>query len=251
MKQAEVFRNKEFGEIRIIEVDGKYLFSGVDVARALGYRNTRDAIIRHCKGVVKHDGVSETKNQHGTITRQTVPMSFIPEGDVYRLIAHSKLPTAEKFERWVFDEVLPCIRKHGGYMTPSLSEQVCADPTLIYQLAAAIVQEQNRNGMLQEELMKIKPKAAYYDAFINPGDCTNIRTTAKELNIPEKMFTAFLISHGYLYRAPAGNLLPYAKPGNNELFIVRDFYCRAGLSCYTLITPQGKDLFRHLRDQIC
>lgn len=74
---------------------------------ALGYSNTRDALNRHCKGVVKRDGVSVTTNQHGTSTSQTVEMSFIPEGDVYRLACNSKLPSAEKFERRVFDEVLP------------------------------------------------------------------------------------------------------------------------------------------------
>ena len=91
------------------------LFCGKDVAKALGYENPRDAIRRHCRGVVKRDGVSKTTNQHGVTTEQVTQMSFIPEGDLYRMITHSKLPAAERFEKWVFDEVLPTIRKTGGY----------------------------------------------------------------------------------------------------------------------------------------
>lgn len=115
-----VFNNADFGEIRTLEENGTVLFGGTDVAKALGYSNPHDAISRHCKGVVKREGVSRTTNQHGVTTEQTVEMSFIPEGDVYRLIVRSKLPTAEHFESWVFDEVLPSIRKTGEYkITPA------------------------------------------------------------------------------------------------------------------------------------
>ena len=114
-QQLQVFNHEQFGDVRIIEEDGKVLFCGKDVAKALGYENPRDAIRRHCRGVVKRDGVSKTTNQHGVTTEQVTQMSFIPEGDLYRLITHSKLPAAERFEKWVFDEMLPTIRKTGGY----------------------------------------------------------------------------------------------------------------------------------------
>ena len=114
MEEMQVFRNEQFGEVRTIEENGKPLFCGSDVARALGYSNPHDAIGRHCRGVVKREGVSKTTNQHGVTTEQIVEMSFIPEGDVYRLIARSKLPSAERFERWIFDEVLPSIRESIG-----------------------------------------------------------------------------------------------------------------------------------------
>ena len=114
-QQLQVFNHEQFGDVRIIEEDGRVLFCGKDVAKALGYENPRDAIRRHCRGVVKRDGVSKTTNQHGVTTEQVTQMSFIPEGDLYRLITHSKLPAAERFEKWVFDEVLPTIRKTGGY----------------------------------------------------------------------------------------------------------------------------------------
>lgn len=104
---------------------GKIMFCGADVAKALGYSNSRDALTRHCKsdGVVKHDVVSKTTNQYGKTTEQVVEMKFITEGNVYRLITHSKLPEAERFEAWVFDEVLPTIRKHGAYMTDNTLEK--------------------------------------------------------------------------------------------------------------------------------
>jgi len=231
----EVFRNEEFGSVRIIEEDGKYLFCGNDVAKALGYSNAPDALNRHCRAIVKRDSPISGKIQ---------AINFIPEGDVYRLIVHSKLPTAEKFEKWVFDEVLPTIRKHGAYMTDSLLEQVARDPQTIYLLAETLIQERLRGDRLEAELVEARPKAAYFDAFVDPADCTNIRTTAKQLQIPERRFTRFLQEQGFMYRCPAGALMPYNKPSNRGLFIVRDFCKNGHKGAYTLITPSGKDLFR-------
>lgn len=114
MNEVKIFENEEFGKVRtLIEGEDKVLFCGTDIARALGYSNPWDAIKRHCKvdGIVKHEGVTTTVNQYGTVTDQVNEMTFVTEGNVYRLIAHSKLPSAEKFESWVFDEVLPTIRK--------------------------------------------------------------------------------------------------------------------------------------------
>lgn len=106
--KIKIFENEEFGKIRTMkEANGSVVFCGSDIAKALGYRNVSDALIRHCRGIVKHD----------TLTNGGVQaLSFIPEGDVYRLVAHSRLPSAEKFESWIFDEVLPTIRKTGGYV---------------------------------------------------------------------------------------------------------------------------------------
>lgn len=105
--ELEIFSSEEFGQVRTIVINNNPYFCASDVAKALGYSNTRDAVSRHCKGVVK----SDIPTNSGV---QTV--SFIPEGDIYRLIMKSKLPSAEKFESWVVDEVLPTIRKTGGYV---------------------------------------------------------------------------------------------------------------------------------------
>lgn len=105
MNELKIFNNDEFGQVRTVNIDGKPYFVGKDVANALGYSNPRDAISRHCKGVVKRDSFKEGGQ----------PIAFIPEGDMYRLITHSKMKSAERFENWVFDEVLPDIRKTGSY----------------------------------------------------------------------------------------------------------------------------------------
>lgn len=104
----KIFENDEFGQIRTLkEESGKIVFCGSDVAKALGYRSPKDAISAHCKGAVKHRLPTSGGTQE---------IKFIPEGDVYRLVAHSRLPSAEKFESWIFDEVLPSIRRTGGYV---------------------------------------------------------------------------------------------------------------------------------------
>lgn len=109
MNELQFFNSEEFGEIRTIEIDGKPYFVGTDVAKALGYSNPRKAILDHCKGVTKRDTPTSSGIQS---------MSYINEGDLYRLIIKSKLPSAEKFESWVMDEVLPIIRKTGSYQKP-------------------------------------------------------------------------------------------------------------------------------------
>ena len=109
MNELQFFNSEEFGEIRTIEIDGKPYFVGTDVAKALGYSNPRKAILDHCKGVTKRDTPTSSGIQS---------MSYINEGDLYRLIMKSKLPSAEKFESWVMDEVLPIIRKTGSYQKP-------------------------------------------------------------------------------------------------------------------------------------
>ena len=114
-----VFSNPAFGKVRTIYQDGKIYFVASDVAKALGYANTRDAVARHCRGVVKRD-IPTT----GGIQK----MSVIPEGDIYRLATHSKLPTAEMFEAWVFDEVLPSIRKTGTYSVKQVIPKLTPQP---------------------------------------------------------------------------------------------------------------------------
>lgn len=108
LNELQIFQNEEFGQVRTVDIDGKMYFVGKDVANALGYSNPRDAISRHCKGVVKHDSFKEGGQE----------VALLPEGDIYRLIIKSQLSSADKFERWIFDEVIPTIRKNGAYEIP-------------------------------------------------------------------------------------------------------------------------------------
>ena len=238
MNQMEIFKNPEFGSIRVIEENGKYLFCGLDIAVSLGYSNPRDALSRHCRCVVKRDV------PHPQSSDRKISMTFIPEGDVYRLIVHSRLPGAERFEKWVFDEVLPTIRRTGGYMTPSLLEEAARHPEILLSFADQLLAEHEKNRRLTGEVERLRPKADFYDAFVRPGNCTNIRATAKELGVGERDFCRFLMEEGFLYRCPAGYLLPYAKPSNKGLFQVKDFWKYGHFRQQTLITPQGKDLLR-------
>lgn len=240
--KMEVFKNSEFGSVRIIQEGERYLFCGVDVAMALGYAKPRNAISAHCKGALKRGALTAGGVQE---------LTFIPEGDVYRLITHSKLPSAQRFEQWVFDEVLPTIRRHGAYMTQPILDQVMENPEVVLLMAQRMLEERQKNEVLAGELRKVKPKADFYDAFIHPESCTNLRATAKELKVPEKMFTAFLIRKKYLYRAPSGNLMPYAKPASDGLFYVKDYIAPNGhCGTYTLVTPKGKSLFLSMLSEI-
>lgn len=105
--KIEIFKNEEFGEIRTVMIDGEPYFCANDVTKALGYAKPNNAILTHCRATLKR-GIP--------ISGKIQDVNFIPEGDIYRLIMKSKLPSAEKFESWIFDEVLPTIRKTGGYI---------------------------------------------------------------------------------------------------------------------------------------
>lgn len=133
--EIQVFTSELFGNIRIIMEDGKPLFCGSDVAKALGYAKPQNAISMHCKGALKRGTPTNGGNQ---------TMLYIPEGDLYRLIAHSQLPDAERFESWVFDEVLPTIRERGGYLTPDTIEKVLSDPDTIIRLATDLKAERQK-----------------------------------------------------------------------------------------------------------
>lgn len=154
--EMQVFQSAEFGNIRTVtEGDGKVLFCGKDITEALGYTNPRKALADHCKGVTKRYTLTDGGRQE---------LSFIPEGDVYRLICSSKLPGAERFERWVFDEVLPAIRKHGGYLTPQKIEEVLSDADTIIRLATDLKAERARRVQLEAENRQNAPKVLFADS---------------------------------------------------------------------------------------
>ena len=233
------FNNSEFGEIRTIQNDSGILFCGSDVARALGYARPADAISAHCKGVCvlptpSAGGIQNTK--------------FITEGDVYRLIAHSKLPGAERFERWVFDEVLPSIRKHGAYMTEDVLKQALTSPDFLIELATRLKTEKAKNAQLTVSNQIMQPKAEYFDMLVDRNLLTGIRDTAKELGVRQNDFVRFLLDKGYLFRTKKGKLRPYATYVDSGLFEMKEFVNdKTGyMDTQTLITPKGKETFRLL-----
>ena len=241
--KMETFNSKEFGSVRIIEEGSKYLFCGADVAKALGYSRPNEAVARHAKGTLKRRILTNGGEQE---------MLFITEGDVYRLITRSKLPSAERFETWVFDEVLPTIRKHGAYMTDSLLEQAANNADVAAQVAKALYEERSLNKKLagqlaltEAQLTTALPKAAYYDALVACPNCTGVRLTAKELGVPQSMFTAYLVRKKYAYYDESGKMHPYALPYRNGLFVVREFVAKNGHNgTQMLVTPKGRQLFQ-------
>ena len=131
--EIQIFTNPEFGNVRTrTEEDGTILFCGKDVAEALGYMNTPQALNDHCRCI------SKRYIPHPQSPTKEIEMSFITEPDLYRLIVASKLPSAQKFERWVFEEVLPTIRKIGGYLTPEKVEEALCNPDVLIDLAQQI-----------------------------------------------------------------------------------------------------------------
>lgn len=237
------FENAAFGKIRTLTIDGEPWFVAADVCKALELGNpsmTVERLDADEKGISSIDTLGGKQR-----------MAIINEPGLYSVILCSRKPEAKAFKRWITHEVIPTIRKYGGYMTKSLLEQVLENPNLIYEFARRMLAEQQKNERLKQELDRAKPKADYYDAFIHPESCTNIRATAKELKVPEKMFTAFLIRKRYLYRAPSGGLMPYAKAADDGLFFVKDYIAVNGhQGVYTLVTPKGKALFLSMLGEI-
>ena len=235
-----IFENEAFGKVRTLNLNGEPWFVAVDVCSVLDLSNPTIAVSR----------LDEDERAKFNLGRQG-DATIVNEPGLYTLVLGSRKPEAKAFKRWITHEVIPAIRKYGGYMTKSLLEQVLENPNLIYEFARRMLEEQQKNERLRQELDRAKPKADYYDAFIHPESCTNIRATAKELKVPEKMFTAFLIRKRYLYRAPSGSLMPYAKAADDGLFFVKDYIAVNGhQGVYTLVTPKGKALFLSMLGEI-
>lgn len=184
MSDLQIFQNEQFGSVRTIENNSKIYFCGSDVAKALGYARPNDAVSAHCRGTVKHRiGVETGIKANGEPAIQNIEMCFIPEGDVYRLITHSKLPAAEQFEHWVFDEVLPDIRKHGLYAT----DELLNNPDFLIQAITALKEEREKRKLLETEtalqkqqIAELQPKASYYDVVLNCKDLLSITEIAKD-----------------------------------------------------------------------
>lgn len=205
----QVFNNSEFGDIRTItEDDSKVLFCGKDIAAALGYSRPHEAIKDHCKGAVKRRTLTAGGEQE---------LSFIPEGDVYRLVCNSKLPSAEKFERWVFDEVLPSIRKHGLYAAPATVDEILTNPDTFIKLLQEIKAEREKSAELSLQnarqaqiIHELKPKADYTDRILQNRGLVTITQIAKDYGMSGEAMNALLHELGVQYKQSDQWLL-YAK----------------------------------------
>lgn len=199
MSEIQIFRSPEFGAIRTLKEDGKGLFCGKDIADALGYDQPHKAVERHCRYGMKYTV------PHPQSKDKTIEMIFIPEGDVYRLIAHSKLPAAERFEQWVFDEVLPSIRKHGAYITTQKIEEIMNDPDSWIKLLTALKNEREEKEQLKVQVTEDKPKVVFADAVSVSDGTILIGELAKilkgnGLNIGQNRLFERLRQEGFLIK---------------------------------------------------
>ena len=248
MNNLQVFKNEKFGTVRTITENGRTLFCGTDIARALGYSNPRDAISRHCRGVVKRDGVSLTTNQHGVTTEQVTEMTFIPEGDIYRLAARSKLPGAEEFERWIFDEVLVSINHTGGYLgnTENMSDFELVSRALL------IVQKQLEQR--DETIRKIAPDAEYAQNCLLAENGIVTSSIAKDYGMSADSFNKLLKGLKIQYKRGGQWLLyaPYQAEGYmvSKTTLITHSDGRVELKVTSLWTAEGrKFLYDFLKER--
>ncbi len=236
ISNLKTFENKNFGKLTVIEKDGEFFFIANEVATMLGYVNPRKAIYDHVdeedKGVTKWNTPGGIQN-----------ISIINESGLYSLILSSKLPQAKIFKAWVTREVLPSIRKNGGYIVgqeKKTNEELLADAILV---ANRIIAER------EEEIEELRPKADYYDKLVDYNLLTNFRNTAKELGIPQNQFISFLMDKGLIYRDKKKKLLPYADK-NKGYFEVKEWIDPLGtlVGIQTFITPKGRHYLLILLD---
>lgn len=230
-----VFENEAFGKVRTLNLNGEPWFVAVDVCSVLDLSNPTIAVSR----------LDEDERAKFNLGRQG-DATIVNEPGLYTLVLGSRKPEAKAFKRWITHEVIPAIRKHGVYITDEKLKLFAEHPELLDALMESLYAAHAENLRHRAERQTLLPKADYYDAFMDADGCTNLRTTAKELNVPERWFARFLQQTGFLYRSPAGNLMPYAIPRNRGLFRVRDYVRNGHSGAYTLITPMGKSLFREL-----
>lgn len=208
MNELQIFNNEEFGQVRTIEIDGKPYFSAKDVAEALGYSNPRKAILDHCKGVTKRDTLTAGGQQ---------AVNFIPEGDIYRLIVRSNLPSAERFEKWVFDEVIPRIRQTGGYQLPQTYAEALR----------ALADKAEQNEKLTARIETMRPKEIFADAVAASKTSILVGELAKLITqngyeIGQTRLFSWLRENGYLMKYGESKNMPMQRYVQQGLFEIKE-----------------------------
>ena len=201
MNEIRIFKSEEFGEIRTVEIGGEPWFVGKDVAETLGYERPTKAVSDHVDGedrdeVPIQDPIGRMQNS-----------AIINESGLYSLILSSKLPSANAFKRWVTSEVLPSIRKHGGYINGQAEMSPEELMAKALQVAQKTLEEREarigvlaaENSALTVEKQILKPKADYFDELVDRNLLTNFRETAKQLSIKQNDFVKFLLEKKYVY----------------------------------------------------
>lgn len=220
MNELQVFQNSQFGNLEILTIEGKEWFPAIQVAEILGYANPRDAISRHTKnkGVVNHDVLS-----NGGVQRK----KFIDEGNLYRLITRSKLPQADEFEEWVFEDVLPSIRKHGLYATDNVIENTLNNPDYIINILTEYKKEKEHNLTLEQQIKDNKPKVLFADSVAGSENSILVGELAKLLkqngvDVGQNRLFKWLRNNGYLIKKSGESYnLPTQKSMDLEILDIK------------------------------
>ena len=259
MNEIVKFTSEQFGEIRVIEKEGEPWFCLADICKSLDLEQVSRVKVR-----LNADGVISSKVIDSLGRQQDA--NFINEQNLYKTVFQSRKESAEKFVDWITGEVLPSIRKTGGYIVgqDSLSEDALIEKAL--QVVARRMEERERQMKQKEEekaqveakVVELQPKADYFDDLVERELLTNFRDTAKEFGLKQNQFIQMLEAHGYLYRTPAvkdkngkkkkGQLKLVQRYVDDGLFEIKDI--KGAYSHYagnqTLITPKGKSVFQKL-----
>ena len=242
-----VFENEEFGEIRTLEINNEPWFVAKDICEILEIKNSRQALTRldedEKADVILNDG-SQNRN-----------MSAVNEYGLYNLILASRKKEAKEFKRWITHEVIPSIRKHGGYIAGQeqmTDEEIMAKAILMANSKIQELNHKNQQLEMQNSQLTVvneimKPKAEYFDDLVDRNLLTSFRETAKTLGVKEKIFVNFLLDHKYVFRDKRGKLQPFAER-NKGLFEMKESKNEktGWVGTQTLITPKGRETFRLL-----
>ena len=219
MNQLQEF-NFQGNQLRTVMIDSEPFFVGKDAATAIGYKNFRDALKTHVKPKYKRE--SRITTPFGTQT-----MTVISEPGLYQLASESKLPSAGPFQDWVYEEVLPSIRKHGAYMTPETIEKAIYNPDFIINLATKLKDEQAKTAALTADNETMKPKALFADAVATSHTSILIGDLAKLIrqngvDIGQNRLFAWLRDHGYLIGSGDRRNMPTQRAMDLGLFDIKE-----------------------------
>ncbi|OJD66243.1 antirepressor [Bacillus sp. N35-10-4] len=240
MNQLQNFSHSAFGKLEILMKDGKEYFPATYVANLLGYANATEAIKRHCKteGVAFHEVPTTSGVQN---------KKFINEPNLYRLIVKSKLPQAEHFEKWVFEEVLPSIRKHGAYMTDQVLEQAVTNPDFAIGLLTKLKEEKEKLAAAQQQIVQQQPLVTFAEACMQSNQTLKVGEVAKlamkqGVKIGQKRLFDKLREWGLLFK---NSTEPTQKGCERELFEVSQGVKKkpngeAFTWTTTYVTPKGQ-----------
>lgn len=220
MNELKIFEKVEFGSVRVVMKDGEPWFVASDVARALGYERPNDAVNAHCKKV--------NKFRYGDMPYGAQPYNIIPESDVYRLVMRSNLPAAVEFQDWICDEVIPSIRRTGGYLLDKpddTPESIMARAVLIAQ--DTIKRLESRNTELEGAVNEMKPKALFADSVASSSSSILVGQLAalirqNGVDIGQNRLFGWLREHGWLISSGSRRNSPTQKDLDMGLFEVKE-----------------------------